>query len=287
MENGRNTEDTFEPFGQCAPRGFDRWVLGTSGTRRTTSLSKLSRIFAKHWVRKTKRSYDVIWRDIRLRLSPHTNAGDMNIVLDGRHHDEADIDVIKRFRGMTLNFVDIGGNVGLYTLEMAKWLTAQSRILAFEPHPVTVEKFRRNLSFNGVTNVTLVCAAVADEAGRLPLFQPNSRNAGQNTLHVGKGDSGQAIMVDVVTLKEAATAAGLAKIDILKADVEGFEDRAILPYLEATPRDDWPFYFILEKAHQDVWKTDLVQVLQDAGYRVTFSDRVNIHLERRTGPRRH
>lgn len=53
------------------------------------------------------------------------------------------------------SFVDIGANQGIYSLMIAKKYTA-CKVIAFEPDPYSVAKFRKNISLNNIENIVLI-----------------------------------------------------------------------------------------------------------------------------------
>jgi hypothetical protein len=71
--------------------------------------------------------------------------------------------------------------------------------------------------------------------------------------------------VPVRTLAGVVAEAGLDRVDAIKIDVEGFEDKVLIPYLAAVPRGLYPKAVILE-ANIDSWAGDLIGALAGAGY---------------------
>ncbi len=57
-------------------------------------------------------------------------------------------------------------------------------------------------------------------------------------------------------------------MDAIKIDVEGFEDKVLLPYLAAVSRDLYPRAVILE-ANIESWQGDLIGALKTAGYQTS------------------
>jgi len=71
-------------------------------------------------------------------------------------------------------------------------------------------------------------------------------------------------------------------INILKIDIEGYEDQALVPFFKAAPESLWPGYLMLETCHANLWQDDLIQLLKDNGYAVTFENARNRHYRRGT-----
>lgn len=111
---------------------------------------------------------------------------------------------------------DVGANVGIYTVLMAK---RADRVVAFEPVPATVERLQHNIALNGVSNVVVVQAALSDSPGRAAMATLPA-SAGGNKM-VRNGGSGT-VEVDVRTGDDFWRAEGVTP-DVIKVDIEGFE----------------------------------------------------------------
>jgi hypothetical protein len=70
---------------------------------------------------------------------------------------------------------------------------------------------------------------------------------------------------------------GFERIDALKADIEGAEDLALLPFMEEAPRSLWPRLIILEDSTGE-WRRDCVAFLEERGYRRTLASSNNVVL---------
>jgi FkbM family methyltransferase len=132
-------------------------------------------------------------------------------------------------------FVDVGANVGFFTLLAARCASPGGRVLAFEPHPVARARMEHLLVLNGLTDlVTVSDAALSDRsAPAAPLFLASESvlstldpaNAPLGELH----PFNSSILVPVASLDEwlAATAWKDTPIDVMKIDVEGAEERVL------------------------------------------------------------
>jgi FkbM family methyltransferase len=129
--------------------------------------------------------------------------------------------------GMTV--VDVGANHGLFSLEAAHLVGREGLVHAFEPTPNTRGLLVNNLAVNGLTRVKVFPGALGDAPGTARLrvhrelsglntLAPRDITWNRKTLHAD-----EVIDVPVTTLDAHAEAEGLARIDFLKIDVEGFE----------------------------------------------------------------
>ena len=66
--------------------------------------------------------------------------------------------------------IDLGANIGYFTLLLAQLVGQDGQVVAFEPDPENFQLLERNVRANGYTNVAVRREAVADYSGRAPLF---------------------------------------------------------------------------------------------------------------------
>jgi FkbM family methyltransferase len=124
--------------------------------------------------------------------------------------------------------LDVGANSGLYAV-LGATAETNCRVFSFEPLPDALKWLRANLEENHLTDrVTVVEAAAGDQNGTADLWLPEkwygdvletsaSLNGGFRKRHAGK------ITVKVVTLDNYVRDAGIERVSILRADVEGAE----------------------------------------------------------------
>jgi FkbM family methyltransferase len=130
--------------------------------------------------------------------------------------EDATTEFIKSFLRPGMIFVDVGANVGYFTLLAA---SLGASVIAYEPTPGVFERLRQNVALNNFTRVVLVNAAVADQPGTLTLYQSPDDPEANNIF----GEGSHAVEVPSVTLDEDLTNRGVQKIDLLKIDAEGAE----------------------------------------------------------------
>jgi FkbM family methyltransferase len=127
--------------------------------------------------------------------------------------------------------VDAGANIGMATLYF-KHRYPGSRIWAFEPDPRAFELLQRNVVRNGLANVTLVNAALADYDGMLPFYYDE---AAPEVLIMSSNPErlpGSCRMVPCLRLSEAMPP---GPVDLMKMDIEGAEGM-VLAELAASGR---------------------------------------------------
>jgi FkbM family methyltransferase len=128
-------------------------------------------------------------------------------------------------------FLDIGANIGLFTLLASRWVGASGRVIAVEPSPRERERLAAHLRLNGIRHVDVVAAAVADREGSGELMVAADEHSGLNTLARRFSYSGvnvaETVAVPLVTLDSLAAATALTRVDVIKLDIEGSEYAAL------------------------------------------------------------
>lgn len=119
--------------------------------------------------------------------------------------------------------LDIGANIGWYSVLFSRLANNDNQIFAFEPDPLNSTLLNHNLEINEAKSVTVIQAAVAESTGKAKLYQYNSNNLGKHSMLESSDQT--SVNVDTVGLDEFFSDIGLEdrKVRVLKIDVEGYE----------------------------------------------------------------
>ena len=175
-------------------------------------------------------------------------------------------------------FVDVGANVGTYALALARRVGTGGKVIAIEPHPVTHARLAFNNAASGTTQVRLVAAAAGPDDGEL-LIETDGDNLGASHIVSGEA-SGKAIKVPALRLRRILEEAGVSRVDALKIDVEGFEDRVLTGFFAEAPPDLWPRAVVIEHLSKDEWLADCIADMRTRGYAEKGRTRSNTLLAR-------
>lgn len=120
--------------------------------------------------------------------------------------------------------MDVGANLGWYSLLLSRLSVAGARIFAFEPDPESYRLLGRNVRANAASQVTALNIALGETAGFAELHRYKASNNGRHTLLPGS-TSGGSVRVPVMTLESfwKSQHLGERRICLLKVDVEGYE----------------------------------------------------------------
>lgn len=137
--------------------------------------------------------------------------------------DYWDIYHIKRFLKPGDIIFDVGANFGYYSIILSSALRKQCTVHAFEPNPPTCDRLLKNIELNDLGDVINVHRiGLSDTEGRGSMIE-RSDNSGAATIDT-TSDEGSAILT---TLDEFCEAQRIDRIDFMKIDIEGFEERLI------------------------------------------------------------
>jgi FkbM family methyltransferase len=131
--------------------------------------------------------------------------------------------------------VDVGANVGYFSLLAARCVGALGHVLAFEPVPVVREHLLENIKLNGFANCEVRSEALCDRSGETVNFYEGPRNhRGVSSLRA-LSDSDAVHTVRTMRLDDLPP--GQKPIALIKIDVEGAELLALYGMRQSLERD--------------------------------------------------
>ena len=117
--------------------------------------------------------------------------------------------------------VDVGANIGLHTLNMARIVGNTGQVFAFEPDPSNFEILKKNVKINNYKNIILEQKAVGDKHGRTTLYQ--SDHPGKHRIFPQTEQAKSQVQVELTNLDNYFDSDMTDKINFIKIDVEGLE----------------------------------------------------------------
>jgi len=122
--------------------------------------------------------------------------------------------------------LDVGANIGYYTLNLARWVGPSGTVYAFEPDPTNFAILQKNVSVNSLKNVRIHNCALTDYDGDAILYRSKD-NTGDYSLTPRFDDAARP--VPVMTRRLDTLARELERTpSFLKIDVQGFEPSVLL-----------------------------------------------------------
>jgi len=177
--------------------------------------------------------------------------------------------------------VDLGANIGVYTVFLSRLVTGTGRVYSFEPVATTFSFLDNNVTRLGLQNVVLRQAAITDRACRIAMAVPKDEGGAENfyqaSVVVPSKERGaeRTVMVDGLPLDEALST-DVGRITFIKCDVEGHELHCLQGAIEVISRSR-PAWLMEVGGNPEDRGSNAAAVfsfMSDWGYRVwVFQDR--------------
>ena len=224
---------------------------------------------------------DVPYQGASFRFYHQASATERGALFNPDYNIE-ELDFLRKHTPAGGVFVDVGANVGTYAMPMARHVGDSGTVIAVEPHPVTHARLAFNKSASRFAQVKLVAAAAGASDGEL-MIETDGDNLGAS--HIVTGDVpakaiNKAIKVPSLRLQRILEQAGVAQVDALKIDIEGYEDRALIPFFKDAPPSLWPRAVVIEHLSKNEWLADCIADMFSRGYAESGRTRSNTLLVR-------
>ena len=220
---------------------------------------------------------DVAYQGASFRFYHQASATERGALLNPDYTIE-ELDFLRAHVPAGGTFVDVGANVGTYAMVLARHVGAGGKVIAVEPHPVTFARLSFNNAASGYIQTKLVAAAAGPADGEL-LIETDGDNLGASHIVTGTATA-QAIKVPSLRLQRILDEAGVANVDALKIDIEGFEDRVLIGFFREAPASLWPASIVIEHLSRGEWQEDCIADMVSRGYREAGRTRSNTFLLR-------
>ncbi|MGC1439418.1 MAG: FkbM family methyltransferase [Burkholderiaceae bacterium] len=253
------------PFGALAPTALQR-VLIALGRRSVLKRGLFRTRFANLIMALRPGPLDIDFRHCGYRIRCEDNLIECGLLLNPAYNGD-DIDFLISGASSDANFVDIGSNIGLYSLPMAK-SAPEGKTIAIDPNPLMAQRLAFNAAGSGLGNVTIVPVAISD-TNRQGALKIRLDDVAIVALEESTdGDVPIRTLVDVLAEHEVTTIYGL------KIDIEGHEDQALVPFLSNAPTALLPQRVVIEHSRGTDYPGCLAE-LQRLGYQLHGRSRNN------------
>ncbi len=137
-----------------------------------------------------------------------------------KRHDAVLEVLLRRGRG-TRVFIDVGANVGLYSLVVRQAMCATGRVLSIEPSATTAATLREHVAWSAQPGVEVFECALSSSSGMAQLAE---RKDDWGKASLARAEAGQTRSpVETRTLDDLVQETGVEVVDLIKIDVEGHE----------------------------------------------------------------
>lgn len=230
----------------------------------------------------TKGPFDVeLAPGIRARLFPSSNLCEKRAFCGVQNWDKAEraalIQALKNSESDPFVFIDVGANVGLYSLFL--WAAGQkfgkeTRVIAVEPDPMNRSRLEFNIAANEAS-IEIEPIAIGGQSGN-GILGGGQTNRGEVRLASKGAKNG--VSVPIETLPELIERNGIHRIDAMKVDIEGHDLVALRCLFANAPETVWPSLLIVETTGSD--QSPVISEALRQGYRLATTTRLNAILVR-------
>ena len=161
---------------------------------------------------------------------------------------------------------DCGANIGVFCCYAAALAGPKGRVYAWEPVAEACDVVLRNVQANDQEQVVCIRKGLADWHGRATIHVPLSHS---NCSSLESGAEGRPEEIEVTTLDAEVERLGVRQVDLIKIDVEGYEEQLLRGAAE-TLRAFRPALAMAAYHHEeDLWRLPAVIRAIEPAYRVT------------------
>lgn len=201
-------------------------------------------------------------------LNPRKPGLEKDLFTHGTREKES-VEILRDQMQTGMKVIDIGANIGFYTLIMRQESGEKGKVTAIEPSPRNFELLERNLNLNSFEDVDTVEKAVGKQKGVENLRMAEAPNL--NRVN-GIEESENTFRVECTTLDSLCTAP-----DMIRMDVEGYEIEILKGMKRILQQEDFKVFMEIHP-----WKMEefygyeiqeLWDILIDQGFRIKYGIR--------------
>ncbi len=149
-------------------------------------------------------------------------------------YDVPGINYIKRTLKPGDVFIDIGANIGTYSISASGCLDKEmgGTIYAFEPVSSIYKRLIDNIELNQVDNILPNKLGIIDDNKTINLYLSSNENLGMSSIFHHDTESGEVEKVEAIRLDDFISENNIKKVDLVKIDIEGAEIFALKGMVE-------------------------------------------------------
>ena len=129
-----------------------------------------------------------------------------------------DLEFLKNYLKGTITVIDVGSNVGYFTISIAKYLDNTSKILSIEPSEQNIIRMKKVLKHRTIVQKIEIVKAGASDSNNVGYLKIDQKNPSNNQISSAKEGC---IEIKLLTLDSICS--GIGDIGLVKIDVQGYE----------------------------------------------------------------
>ncbi|WP_428326234.1 FkbM family methyltransferase [Nitrosopumilus sp.] len=191
------------------------------------------------------------------------------------YHEKTETELVKQEIKPGDVVLDVGANIGYYTLLFAKLVGPQGHVFAFEPEPKNFELLTKNVNVNGYKNVTLIQKAVSNN-NEIKNFYLTNTNTISHRLSKPHNEC-KSIKIETISLDDFIDKHDI--VNFIKIDIHGSEGNAIKGMLSILKKNEtikllqewWPDAI----KEYDMDPEEHLRILNELGFSLYEVDDIN------------
>jgi FkbM family methyltransferase len=270
-------KDQNKPFGTCLPTKPNMFLIQFCRGLSHNWLSKqMTQLLRKLVLKTSSLPLDLDLDGVYLRCYLKDNVSERNFVFMPWRYDVIERQQMLECLPTDGVFIDIGANIGIYSTIAANHLSASGTVIGIEPNPPVFDRLVFNLNATiakrkNMPSIITLMLGITDSTSELELYL-DDENLGASSIITNKS---QSIKIPCDTLLNVIKKQKLTKVNVIKCDIEGAEDKALIPFLTEAPVSLLPNCIIFEN-NQQHWQDNLLKTLEETDYKLFAQTRLNL-----------
>ena len=216
---------------------------------------------------------DIYFRKCAYRLFGENNLIEYGILLD-RKYNCLDLEFLLEGSKLDSNFVDLGSNIGLYSKPLAL-ASPNGIVLSIDANPLMKSRLLFNIKASAIKNIQFVLSAVSNKIGK------GSLKIRKDDIAIVAVDETIESDIKINTLENIIKENNLKSIYGLKIDIEGHEDKALVPFLLKTTEALLPKKIVIEKLSKYSDYPECTLAFDKLNYKLISRSKNNSFYERK------
>lgn len=258
---------SYPPFGTYDPNTVQRRLIALSAIP-PFNRGMLRQHMARMVLAAGQGRVDVAFRGGAFRVHGDDHPIEYGLLLN-RAYNAGEIDFLLQGLPQGGTAVDLGANVGLYSIPLAFKAGRDGRVIAIDASAAFLERLAFNAAASGLANITVENVAVGDREGTARLDtvagNPGTATTAEDPAGTIRMRPLLAVLLD----------AGVSRVDVLKVDIDGSEDAALVPFFNTAPATLLPRRIVVEHLLFQGSGSACLAALEARGYRLAGKTRSN------------
>ena len=214
---------------------------------------------------------DIYFRKCAYRIYGENNLIEYGILLDTKYN-YSDLEFLLDGANDDSNFVDLGSNIGLYSQPLAL-AAPNGKVISIDANPLMEARLSFNFHASVIKNIYFILSAVSDRIGK------GSLKIRKDDIAIVAIDENIQSNIKINTLKNIIKENNIKSIYGLKIDIEGHEDKALVPFLLNSSETLLPKKIVIEKLSKNSDYPGCLMAFEKLNYKLVSRSKNNSHYE--------